>query len=190
MPDWIPKEWTLELAYAACAGLGLFVVIVQLVLALFGGGADDLDEGVFDFEGDGGLDVLTVRGISSFLAVFGLMGWIGTAEGWPRVLTLFAALAAGSVVLFSVAMLLRWQRRLSSSGTIEASGAVGKHARVYLRIPAENKGFGKITVELQGRTAEYAAFTRGPELATGSTVRVVSMSAPGTFEVASLERNP
>lgn len=188
MPDWIPKKLSLELAYAACAGLGLLVVLLQLVLALFGG--DDVDEGAFDFEGDGGLDVLTVRGISSFLAVFGLMGWIGTAEGWPRALTLLAALGAGSVVLFSVALLLRSQRRLSSSGNIEASGAVGKHARVYLRIPAGNQGFGKITVELQGRTAEYAAFTRGPELATGSTVRVVSMSAPGTFEVESLERNP
>ena len=189
MPDWFPKEWSIELAYAACAALGLVVVCLQLLLGLFGGDGDDLDQGDVHFDGDGGLDVLTVRGIASFLAVFGLVGWIGTAEGWPRWLSILAALAAGTAVLFSVALLLRWQRRLSSSGNIQAVGAVGSHARVYLRIPAASSGFGKITVELQGRTAEYAAFTKGPELSTGSTVRVLRMSAPGTFEVASLEEN-
>ncbi len=188
MPDWMPKELTLQLGYALCAGLGLVAVVVQLVLGMFGG--DDGDAGGLDLEGDGGLDVLTVRGIAAFLTVFGLVGWIGTVEGWARPLTLLAALASGVAVLFSVALILRAQRRLTSSGTIDARGAVGRSARVYLRVPGSNQGFGKITVEIQGRTAEYAAFTRGTPIPTGADVRVVRMTTPGTFEVASLENTP
>lgn len=188
MPDWLPKELTLQTGYALCAGLGIVVVVVQLLLGLFGG--DDGDPSDLDFEGDGGLDVLTVRGIASFLTVFGLVGWIGTLEDWPRPVSLIAALISGILVLLSVALILRMQRRLSSSGNVVASGAVGSVGRVYLRIPAANRGVGKITVEIQGRTAEYSAFTKGRELATGTDVRVVRMTTPGTFEVVPLEENP
>lgn len=187
MPDWLPKELTLQTGYALCAGLGIVVVVVQLLLGLFGG--DDGDAGDFDFEGDSGLDVLTVRGIASFLTVFGLVGWIGTLEGWPRPVTLIAALVSGGLVLVSVALILRMQRRLTSTGNVDAARAVGSAARVYLRIPASSQGVGKITVEIQGRTAEYTAFTKGRELPTGADVRVVRMTTPGTFEVAPFEEN-
>ncbi|MBI1382207.1 MAG: hypothetical protein GC161_14110 [Planctomycetaceae bacterium] len=190
MPDWLPKELTLQTGYALCAGLGIVVVVLQLLLGLFGGDDGDPSDGDFDFEGDGGLDVLTVRGIASFLTVFGLVGWIGTLEGWPRPVSLIAALVSGILVLLSVALILRMQRRLSSTGTVVASRAVGSVGRVYLRIPAAKGGVGKVTVEIQGRTAEYSAFTKGRELTTGTDVRVVRMTTPGTFEVAPLEENP
>ena len=44
----------------------------------------------------------------------------------------------------------------------------------------------KITVAIQGRTHEYQAVTSGPELATGTEVRVVKQITENTFEVEAL----
>lgn len=186
MPDWIPREWTMQVAYALCAVVGGLVVLLQLALGLLAGdsGEADLD---LDLDTDAGLHLFSVRTVSAFLTIFGLVGWIGTLEGWPRGWTFLASLLAGSSVLLLVALLLRMQRKLHSSGNMDAQSAVGKVARVYLSIPGGGKGSGKITVVAQGRTNEYAAFTRGKALATGSEVRVLRMTVPGTFEVAKLE---
>jgi hypothetical protein len=185
MPDWIPQEWSMQLAYAVCAGGGLLVVLLQVALALLTGGDEaDIDH---DVEGDAGLHLFSVRTVSAFFTIFGLVGWIGSVEGWPRSVTFVAAMLSGTVVLVMIALLLRMQHRLQSSGTVNASNAVGKTARVYLAIPAEGQGSGKITVAVQGRTSEYAAFTRGPALPTGSDVRVLRMTTPGVFEVTTLE---
>lgn len=186
MPDWIPREWTMQMAYALCAAVGGVIAVLQLALGLFGGddGEADLD---IDVDGDAGLHVFSVRTVSAFLTIFGLVGWIGTLEGWSRGLTFVVAFLSGSSVLLLVALLLRMQRRLHSSGSMNAENAIGVVARVYLSIPAANSGNGKITVVAQGRTNEYAAFTRGEALPTGSDVRVLRMTTPGTFEVAKLE---
>ena len=85
-----------------------------------------------------------------------------------------------------VAWLLSLQRKLQASGNLDPRGAVGKAATVYLRIPPQKTGAGKITVSLQGRTAEFTAVTAGDEIATGQDVRVVRMTTPGTFEVEPL----
>lgn len=188
MPDWIPREWTMQMAYALCAVAGGLIVLLQLGLGLMGAGGDEVDLEL-DLETDAGLHLFSVRTVSAFLTVFGLVGWIGTLEGWPRGITFTASFLSGSSVLMVVAVLLKMQRRLHSSGNMEAGSAVGTLARVYLSIPGGGKGNGKITVVAQGRTNEYPAFTRGKALPMGTTVRVLRMTAPGTFEVAELEEN-
>ena len=65
--------------------------------------------------------------------------------------------------------------------------AVGKTAKVYLRVPGEHSGAGKITVSIQGRSQEFGAVTGGPELPTGSEARVLGMTTENTFEVVALD---
>jgi hypothetical protein len=182
----LPTQWSLLTIYMTCAVVGLGVTVVQLVLGLFGLGGDEVDlEG-----GDGDLGYFSVRAISGFLAIFGLAGWACTEAGLAPPLGALIATLAGSCTFALIAWMLRQQRRLESSGTIDPRNAVGSAARVYLRIPAAESGQGKITVEVQGRTAEFVAFTRGAELRTGAEVRVVRMSSPGIFEVEALGASP
>ena len=47
---------------------------------------------------------------------------------------------------------------------------------------------GKVTVSIQGRKVECKAVTKGPEIATGTPVRIVDTSASDTLEVLPLER--
>jgi hypothetical protein len=60
---------------------------------------------------------------------------------------------------------------------------VGKAGAVYLRIPANRSGSGKITLNLQNRTMEYQAVTAGEAIPTGANIVVVGVVGPDTVEV-------
>lgn len=177
------------LLFQICAGIGSGILLIQLMLQLTGAG--DVD----DFDVDGGnLDAgdhdfqwLSLRTICAFLAIFGLVGWWGTADAWGGPRTLAASSAAGLATMLIVAYLLSLQRKLNSQGNVNAENVIGLAARVYLRIPSAREGMGKITVLVQDRSMEYGAVTGGAELPTGAQVRVVRMISANTFEVEPLD---
>ncbi|MSR63093.1 MAG: hypothetical protein EXS08_11685 [Planctomycetes bacterium] len=188
----------MELTYMACAAAGGTVLLLQTALLLFGVG--DAHAGIdvhHDFGGghgdghdghhDGALSLLSVRAVASFFTFFGLTGWFGITRGWDETLTIGIALAAGLALMFAVAWMMRMQSKLQSKGNLDPKNALGLSARVYLRIPPKNSGFGKVTVKIQGRSAEFVAFTHGKELATGALVKITRMSTPDTFEVEALK---
>lgn len=194
MPDWLPDEWTLEALFTLCAGLGGLVTLGQVVLGLFGLGVDALDatdalDAADALDHSDGLQFFSVRALSAFLLMFGLGGLTALSADFSPALSVVIATLSGGSTLVLVAWLLSLQAKLVSTGTMEPIGAVGGVARVYLRIPAAGEGTGKITVELQGRSAQYDAFTEGAELPTGAEVRVLEMTTPGSFKVESLHPN-
>jgi len=79
---------------------------------------------------------------------------------------------------------MRTLSRLRSDGTVRIERAVGKSGTVYLTVPAQRAGVGKVTLNLQNRTLECQAVTARSELATGAKVVVVSVIGPDTVEVA------
>lgn len=190
--------WNMETVYLACAALGGTVLVVQTVLLVFGGGDHDADVVPVDTADigasnsgevhgqDSGFGLFSVRTVAAFLTFFGLGGWAGLNAGWAPGATIAAAFAAGLAMLFAVAWLFHAQKRLASQGNVEPAGAVGKTARVYLRIPENNSGKGKVTVLLQGRTVELNAFTKGRAIPTDAEVRIVRLVTADTFEVEPL----
>ncbi len=183
-------DWTMTKIYLICAAAGGSVLLGQMGLSLFGlGDADDIDPDVSvdDLDGGDGLSFLSIRGLAAFLTLFGLVGAAGTSSDWPPLPTAVAAFSSGFAVMFFIALAMRWFRSQQSSGHLQPKNALGKTARVYLRIPANKAGKGKITVSVQGRSLELEAVTSGPELPTGSSCRVVSMITEATFEVTSIE---
>lgn len=190
-------EWSLLTVYLGCAAAGGAILVLQTVLLLFGAGDHDADMAHVDtgigasdageaHPQDTGLGLFSVRTIAAFLTFFGLVGWGGVRAGWAGWVTIVAALVAGTGMLFAVAGLVHAQKKLASQGNVEPARAVGMTARVYLRIPENNSGKGKITVALQGRTVELNAFTKGAAIPTDAEVRVVRQVTPDTFEVESL----
>lgn len=166
--------------YLACAVAGGAVLSIQLLLLFFGG---DVADGEVDLDAADGLSFFSIRAVASFLTFFGLFGIYGMEEGWSPGATAGAATGAGVGMMIAVAWLFSLQSKLHQDGNLDPSSAVGSPATVYLRIPGGGDGKGKITVRLQGRTAEYAAITDGPELPTGSDVRIVRMVNETTFAV-------
>lgn len=184
-------DWTVAKIYLACAIAGGSVLLGQMGLSLFGFGDADNDFGVEDIgdmEGaDSSMSFLSVRAIAGFLTFFGLVGSYGTAAGWRPYQAALGALAAGSSVMILVAWIMRSFQRLTDSGNIRLDEAVGTIASVYLRIPAERAGRGKVTATIQGRSVELQAVTRGPELATGVACKIVAMTTDDTCEVEALD---
>jgi hypothetical protein len=182
---------SMELVYMACAAGGGALIVLQTVLALAGVADADVAGSDFDVHGDahdgqhgdGSFHLFSLRAVFSFFTFFGLAGWAATSAGWNPALTVLVAFSAGLAVMLGVAWLLRAQSKLESAGTLRPENALGKTARVYLRVPASNTGRGKITVVVQNRSHEFNAFTNGPEIPTGATVKVVKLSTPDTFEV-------
>ena len=127
--------------------------------------------------------VLSFRTIIAALAFFGLAGLAAQSAKATPSATLLIAVAAGAAAMAAVYWMMRGLQELRADGTVRVQRAVGKHGNVYLRIPANRSGSGKIQFNLQNRTMEYLAVTAGPELSTGSKVVVVGVVNPTTLEV-------
>ncbi len=191
--DWVRANlgtWTLIKVYVACAAAGGTVLLGQAGLNLFGLGGDtdvDADVDADDLDtGDGSVSFISVRTLASFMTMFGLVGWLGTAEGWGKTKTPLYALLAGSSTMLVVAYLMFSFRKLASSGNVKPASAIGSTAKVYLKIPGKHSGQGKVTVALQGRSLEFSAVTAGEELPTGASCRLIGMPTEDTFEVETL----
>lgn len=169
--------------FVACAALGGVVLILQLLLGLIGGDTD------LDHDGQGhlseGLDLISVRSLSAGAAFFGIAGAGAATSGWPSILAFGAALASGLFATVVVAYLMRAMRRLEVDGSERIENALGQTATVYLRIPGNRQGAGKILVPMQGRTVEYQAVTPGGDLPSGSVVVVRDIVGPDMVEVVS-----
>jgi hypothetical protein len=197
----------METVYIYCAAIGAALLIGQLLLSLLGFGHHELEAGQgvdFHAEGlhadlhsdlqDGHLDngghwyvgLLSFRAIVSALAVFGLVG-LGLVREFnpPRPgATLVIALAAGGSMMYAVGWLLRVLYSLRADGTVRVERSVGLPGTVYLTVPAQKAGEGKVNVKIQDRIMELVAVTSGEEIPTGAAVVVVAVLSPHVIEVA------
>ena len=175
----------METAFLTCAILGGTILVCQVLIGLVGFEFHlDTDGGDLDADhGDGFLGVLSIRAISSAFLFFGLGGLTALYYGMEEQAALGLALLAGAGALYAVAMIMKSLAGLKADGTARIERTVGLAATVYLRIPAEKSGAGKIHMKLQNRTVEYQALTAGPELPTGAQVKVVGVVNSDTVEV-------
>jgi hypothetical protein len=173
--------------FILCAALGGGVLVVQLLLGLLGvidAGADaDVGHGHDHGGVHEGLDLLSVRALSAGVAFFGLGGLIGltTPLGWVAAIPL--ALIGGVAAMVGTAVAMRWMLGLEDDGTVLIHGAVGATGTVYLAIPGDRQGAGKVTLTLQNRTVEYQAVTSAAPLPTGAAIMVVDVVGPDTVDV-------
>jgi len=188
--------------YFGCAAIGGCILVLQTLLTLVGGGSHDGDvphdvhdlahahsgDGQDGGHGDAFVRYFTFKTIVAFLTFFGLAGLASGSAGFDRGPSLLMAIAAGCFALFAVGYLMNALSRLQSRGNLNVKNAVGRPARVYLRIPANRQGHGKIMVTFQGRTVECRAMTPGAELPTGAEVKVIAATGVDMLEVQSLEK--
>ena len=145
--------------------------------------ANAVDIGTHHSIGDGGnpadfsiMSMLTLQGIATFLTVLGWSSIVAIASGTPALLSILVGIALGFIAMYAAAKIIHASRKLTENGTLDLRNAIGETGRVYIPIPAEGKGEGKITMQLQGRYIEGAAMAYGAEtLPTGGIVRVVDV---------------
>ena len=175
--------------FVVCAALGGGVLVVQLLLGLLG----VIDAGGDAHVGGGpehgmhtaseGLDLLSVRALSAGVAFFGLGGLTGLATPLGLFAAIPLALVAGLAAMVGTAVAMRWMLRFEDDGTVLIHGAVGATGTVYLAIPGDRQGSGKVMLTLQNRIVEYQAVTSAAPLPTGSAIMVVDVVGPDTVDV-------
>lgn len=132
-----------------------------------------------------GLSVFSVRGIVAFMSI---CGWVGIALidlGLNVILSCVIAFQSGIVSMFLIALAFKYSKKLESTGNVNIRNAIGLPAQVYLRIPSNRQGQGKVNVTVQNRFREYSAVTDfDQEIKTGSHVVVTGIVDNGVLLVS------
>jgi hypothetical protein len=76
--------------------------------------------------------------------------------------------------------------QLEQSGTLNLFNALDKPGEVYLTIPGDGKGTGRVTILVDGKIRELDAVTQGDALKTGTQIRVVEILDGNVLKVESI----
>ena len=131
-----------------------------------------------------GMNLLTFRNFINFLIGFGWSA-ILLKDSVPAIgLRMLIAIVIGLVLVFIVMLLFKWLTDMQQSGNIDIyKSAVDCEGSVYLTIPGERAGEGKVQITINNAVREYAAVTDGPTLRTGARIRVVEVVSANTLLV-------
>lgn len=174
-------------------GISIFasiVVIIQMSMSFAGIGDIDSGDADVDFSTDtdsldnaGSMHLLSIRNAFYFLLGF---GWAGVSL-WNTipspVLLCFVSVLVGVLFVAIFIFLFRQMMKLQSNGAFDINDAVGKVCDVYLRIPGENQGLGKVQISFNGSVQELDARTSGEPIPSGAKVRVLRVIDKKVLEV-------
>ncbi|MGQ0646337.1 MAG: hypothetical protein ACT4P7_02130 [Gemmatimonadaceae bacterium] len=167
--------------FLTCFVIGAIALVLQLVLGVFG--AHD-GHGAFDHhESVHGLDLLSVRALSAALGFFGLVGYGVLRGGLGVVLAIVLAVISGLAAAAGIASIMRGLKRLEVDKSFDISRALGLQGQVYLSIPANRGGAGKVHVNVHDRLIELAAVTADEAIPSGTDVLVVDAASSDTVVV-------
>ena len=208
---WNSLEPAMKVLWAVTLSASL-VFIIQTVMTFLGAAGDtdfdintdmdtagpsDIADGSVDVGADvdtgetghlgTGMNLLTFRNFINFLIGFGWTA-ILLKDSIPATgLRMLIAILVGVVLVAVVMLLFKWLTDMQQSGNINVfKSAVDCEGSVYLTIPGERAGEGKVQITINNAVREYAALTDGPELKTGSRIRVVDVVSPTTLLVEEL----
>ena len=175
------------------------IFIIQTIMTFIGAdtGGDvdvdasfDTDMDMADFDaavGSGGVNLYTFRNFVNFFLGFGWTAIILNDSVKSRGLLLLFSVLVGIAFVAMVMYLFKWLYSMQQTGNINVyKSAVGCTGTVYLNIPAERSGEGKVQITIQGAVREYNALTEGDALPTGTPIKVVEVINPSTLLVEPL----
>ncbi len=167
--------WAVTLVSSLC-------FIVQSILTFIGMDADGIDsmdgaDAVFDADADGGgANLYTFRNLVNFLMGFGWTAIILKNSIESIGLLLFISVVVGLGLVAAVMYLFKWMSGMQQSGNINVhTSAVGCYGNVYLTIPEQRSGEGKVQITINNAVREYNALSDGEELKTGTPITVVEV---------------
>lgn len=193
MFDWWNELNLLQQILACIAVPSTLLLIIQLIMTIIGLGDDtdgdvpnDIEDDVSfdDADGDIGLRVFTVRGLTAF---FTLLGWTGLAvskSGANLIISIGCGVASGIIAMVLIAFLVKYAMKLQDDGTIDYRNALGLSGSVYITIPACREEKGKVNLLLQGHYMELEAVTDEDEdIKFGAEIVVIGLSGANTLVV-------
>ena len=174
------------------------IFVIQTIMTFVGadaGGDFDMDAGG-GFEIDdpsdagmgSGMNLYTFRNLINFLLGFGWTCILLQGEISSTTLLVIISMLVGIALVAIVMYMFKWLSSMQQSGNIDVyKAAVGCQGKVYLTIPGERKGEGKVQITINNAIREYSALTDSDTLKTGTPIKVVEVLSPSTLLVEELE---
>ena len=198
MVEWWYSLETISQVFACVAIPFTLLLLIQTVMLFFGwgdSGADGVDVPGGDDLGhvgsdDGdifmsdGLHLVAWRSIVAFLCIFGWLGLTLSANGAEAWLSVTVAIAGGFLAMLGVALLIKALSKLQSDGSLNLKYALGVGGSVYITVPPQRGGRGKVNLIVQGKLEELDAVTDDElPLPFGTEVVVIGISGGNTLVV-------
>lgn len=180
LSEWWDALTSMQKVYWCLAIPFSLLLIIQLIITFAGGDADaDIDSDIDDHhhaDEGGEFQIFTIK---NFIVFFTVLGWGGLGfleigmSGW---LSMVLASVIGFIAMLIMATILYFMSKLVDSGTLKVKNAIGRNGEVYLRIPANKNGMGKVSITVQGGLRELDAITTdAQDIPSGSLVMVVDV---------------
>lgn len=177
--DWYMQLQGSEQTFWGTAIIASAVFLIQALLTMIGMDAHtDID---FDFhDGDtmdtgGAVSLFSIRSLVNFFVGFGWAGVTFINSGLPLWLVYIIAIAIGFAFAYLYIYMRRKMMKLEHNGAFRITDCIGLEADVYLRIPAQRSGRGKVQVSINGSVLELDAVTEGDALPSGSRIKVTAV---------------
>ena len=166
------------------------IFIIETVLTFIGADVEmdmDTDFDVPDggFEGDPSMNLYTFRNLVNFLLGMSWTAILLQEQIASKALLMIIAFAVGALLVFAVMMMFKGLSKMQQSGNIDVyKSAIGCNGKVYLTVPAERRGTGKVQININNSVREYDALTDSEDdLKTGTSIKVTEVLDTNTLLV-------
>ena len=166
------------------------IFIIETVLTFIGADVEmdmDTDFDIADggFEGDPSMNLYTFRNLVNFLLGMSWTAILLNEQIKSKALLMLIAFIVGAFIVFVVMMMFKGLSKMQQSGNINVfESAVGCSGKVYLTVPGERKGQGKVQININNSVREYDALTDSEDdLKTGTSIKVTEVLDASTLLV-------
>lgn len=154
------------------------VFIIQTIMTFIGG--DSSDGMNADFDGDmtgveAPFQLFSLRNLINFLLGFSWTGVSFFTTISNKTILLILAFVVGVLFVYVFFVIIRQMQKLAEDNSFKISNTLNKTADVYLTIPKNKTGKGKIMISIKGSFHELDAMTENETIPTGSVVKVVKI---------------
>lgn len=185
---WNSLSTVMQVLWAITLSASL-IFVIQTVLTFLGIGGDggvdtdmdmggdvDLGGGDGTFDVDPSMNLLTFRNFVNFCLGFGWTAVLMHDKVKSDFLLMLFAVIVGVALVAAVMWLFKWLSGMQQSGNIDVhTAAIGCEGKVYLTIPGERKGEGKVQITINNAVREYDALCEGDTISTGAPIKVVGV---------------
>ena len=187
---WTSLSTAMQVLWAITLSASL-IFVIQTVMTFLGLGdhdADfDLDTSDGSFDADPSMNLLTFRNLVNFCMGFGWTAVLMHEKIQSNALLNIVSVIVGILLVTVVMWIFKWLSGMQQTGNIDVhKSAVGCEGKVYLTIPGERKGEGKVQITINNAVREYDAVTDGETIPTGKAIKVTEVINDYTLLVEEL----
>ena len=187
---WTSLSTAMQILWALTLSASL-IFVIQTVMTFLGLGdhdADfDMDTSDGSFDADPSMNLLTFRNLVNFCLGFGWTAVLMHEKIESNALLIIVSVIVGILLVAIVMWIFKWLSEMQQTGNIDVhKSAVGCEGKVYLTIPGERKGEGKVQITINNAVREYDAVTDGETIKTGTAIKVTEVINDYTLLVEEL----